>query len=462
MPGAGGEMSDRIVVVGGGLAGIAAAFGAADGGAEVVLLERRRRLGGLTWSFERHGRSFDNGQHVFLRCCTAYLALLERIGVAHQVRLQHRLDLPVLEPGRRPARIRRVNLPAPLHLAPALAGYRPVPLLQRVGLLPAMRALEALDLDDPLLDQETFAHWLARHRQGARAIEALWDLIVLPTVNLHAQDASLLLAATVFRTGLLASADAGDIGWSTVPLSELHDHPARRELGSAGVEVCLEAPVARVSAGDGWSVVTGGRTVDAGAVIVATPPEVAAAIVPAEARLPQVEALGASPIVNVAMVFDRPVTDLPCAAVLGSPLQFLFAHDGGTRLTISLSAADRWIGCRSDDLVATMREALGAVLPEVRGASVVDAVVTREHRATFRGVPGTAALRPPAATAVDGLYLAGAWTATGWPATMEGAVRSGVEAAALALRHLGRGPSTASHRAQPEPPVDLVAQEVHP
>jgi len=448
-------MSRHVVVVGGGLAGIAAALGAADGGAAVTLLERRRRLGGLTWSFERHGRSFDNGQHVFLRCCTAYRALLQRLGVSHLVHLQDRLDLPVLEPGRRPARIRRSRLPAPLHLAPALFGYRPVPASERLGLVRAIGALRSLDLDDARLDQETFGHWLERHGQRSRSIQALWDLIVLPTVNVHACDASLLLAATVFRTGLLASADAGDIGWSTVPLSHLHDLPARRELEGAGVEICLGAPVTTISAADRWSVVTGGRTVVGDAVIVATPPEVTSTIVPADAELPDVGELGASPIVNVAIVFDRPVMDVPCAAVLGSPLQFVFAHDQGRWVTVSLSAADRWVGRRSDELVQTMRDALAAVFAEAGRASVVDAVVTREHRATFRGVPGTARLRPGASTAVDGLFLAGAWTDTGWPATMEGAARSGATAAALALRHL------AEEAPALRPQVPQVPEDVH-
>ncbi len=437
----------RLVVVGGGLAGMAAALEAADAGAEVVLVERRSRLGGLTWSFDRKGRSFDNGQHVFLRCCTAYRGFVDRIGAAGQVHLQDRLDVPVVAPGGRTAHIARTSLPlpSPLHLSASLLTYRHLTPATRIRLGRAVRALMALPLDDPALDRETFASWLTRHGQPAAAVERLWDLVVLPTVNVHASEASLALAAKVFRSGLLDAVDGADIGWSLVPLGVLHGENGARALAAAGVDVYLgDAAAAVTTAPGGVAVQTAARRLHADAVVVALPHEAVPAVLPAGA-VGDLSGLGHSPIVNVHLVLDRRVTDLPFFAAVGSPVQFVFDHTSASGitgpagtgaaqcLTISLSAATGTVGARPEELVRRFHGALGELLPEARRAGLVDGVVSREHTATFRGGPGTAALRPGPATSVPGVFVAGAWCDTGWPATMEGAVRSGAEAARAAL-----------------------------
>ena len=439
----------RVVVVGGGLAGMAAALSAADAGASVTLVEKRQRLGGLTWSFERRGLRFDNGQHVFLRCCAAYRAFLDRIGAAEKVRIQRALDVPVLAPGGRRARIARTAapVPSPFHLGPSLLGYRHLPLAARLRLLRPVLALRELTLEDPALDEVTFASWLARHGQSDRAIERLWDLVVLPTVNVGSEAASLALAAKVFRTGLLDTVDGADIGWATVPLGEIHGDHGRRALDAAGVEVVLgeTADAVEVPAADRVEVCTPRRRLEADAVVVALPHEAVPSVLPRRA-LGDVSGLGRSPIVNVHLVLDRKVTDLPLAASVGSPVQFVFdrtesagvpASSGRQCLVVSLSDATAWIGARPDDLIRTFHAALGELFPKAQEALLVDAVVTREHAATFRGVPRTASLRPPPATRVPGVFVAGAWCATGWPATMEGAVRSGEAAATAALSSLG-------------------------
>jgi squalene-associated FAD-dependent desaturase len=434
----------RLAVIGGGLAGVSAALAAVDAGADVVLLERRSRLGGLTWSFRRHGLWFDNGQHVFMRCCTAYRGFLDRIGASDQVTLQPRLEVPVLAPGGISSSITRTNLPAPLHLLGSLARYRFLGVGERARLARAVLPMRHLDPDDPALDTITFGRWLAEHGQSGRAIERLWDLITLPTVNVPAAEASLAIAIKVFRTGLLDSTDGGDIGWSQVPLRQLHADNASEALSAAGVDVRLGSRVEGLarSADSGWVVSTpeGPDRVDA--VIVATPPEVAATLVP-EGTLPAIEGLGASPIVNVHLVLDRTVTDLPMAAGVGTPIQFLFdrtASSGvkdGQCLAISLSAADTYVGQRPEELVRSFRQALDDLLPSARHARLIDGTVSREHAATFRAVPGTAALRPSARTGLPGLAVAGAWCATGWPATMEGAVRSGQSAVSVVLDGVG-------------------------
>ena len=445
----------KIAVVGGGLAGLAAAVTAADGGAQVTLHERGPRLGGATWSFQRNGRWFDNGQHVFMRCCTEYRAFLDRLGVAEHVAEQSRMSVSVMRPGRRAARIFRTGAPAPLHLARSLLGYSPLSIADRVRAVRTALALRRLDPDDPATDETSFGAWLRFRGETDRSIAGMWDLICLPTVNLRADDASLSLAARVFRTGLLDEAGAGDLGWARVPLGALHGDAAARVIAGQGGEVRLQSHVE--AAADGPSAVVDGQQVDADAVVLAVPHDAVDGLLPPDTVPGQSELaeLGISPIVNVHFVFDRQIMDVPFTAALNSPIQFVFdrteAASWGQRepgesgrgesgrgeqiVAVSQSAAFDEIGSRPAELIERYRSALEDLFPKAAEAEVVDAVVTREHRATFAGRPGTRRLRCGPTTAIDGLFLAGAWTDTGWPATMEGAVRSGNLAARLALDH---------------------------
>jgi len=443
---------ERVVVVGGGLAGLSAAMELSDAGVPVTLLESRSRLGGATWSFRRNGLWFDNGQHVFLRCCTAYRNFLDRIGAAASVHLQDRMELPVVAPGREVAVLRRNRLPAPLHLAGSLMRYHHLTLGDRMRLGRALLPLRRADLDDPALDERTFAEFLRAHGQRPTAVERLWDLICVPTVNLPAAEASLTLAATVFQIGLLSDAAAGDIGWSQLPLARLHADPAAGALERAGADLRTSSPVESVEVGAGGVVVaTATERIPAGAVIVAVPHDAAAALLPGVAGADQWTALGTSPIVNVHLVYDRPVVPHAMAAVIDSPLQFVFDRTGtsglgggGQALAVSLSAATDWVATPSDAIVAVAERELARLFPDAAAARRLDALVIRERAATFRGAPGTGALRPVTRTGVPGVYLAGAWTATGWPATMEGAVRSGVGAARAVLADLSTAALTAA------------------
>jgi squalene-associated FAD-dependent desaturase len=427
----------KVAVVGGGLAGIAAALECADAGAEITLLEGRPRLGGATFSICRDGIWMDNGQHVFLRCCTAYRHFLERIDATRLTELQSRLSIPVVSPGGRIARIERARLPAPAHLLPSLARFPYLSRRDRIGIARAVRPLSKLDLADPALDRRTFGSWLAEHGQSPAAVDALWNLIILPTVNLPATEASLALSAKVFQTGLLGSAEAGDIGYAAVPLQQLHGDTGTQALERAGVDVRTRTRVDRIEPrGSGFDVSFNGDGVDADVVVVTVPHDDAAALLPDGAlpRASELGYLGASPIVNLHVVFDRPVTDLPFAAGHDTPVQWVFDRTSGTGLeqgqylAVSLSCAREYIGQKVEELRAQFVPALERLFPEAGAAQVELFFVTREQRATFRQGPGTAALRPGPRTRIDGLYVAGAWTDTGWPATMEGAVRSGVAA----------------------------------
>jgi squalene-associated FAD-dependent desaturase len=438
-----------VVVIGGGLAGIAAALDCAAAGAEVTLVEVRRRLGGAAYSFERDGMHLDNGQHVFLRCCSAYRALLARLGSERHVAVQPRLEIPVLSPDAPPVVLRRGTLPPPLHLAGALARYPHLTPAQRLSAALAARALTQLDPDDPTLDEQTFGDWLAQRGQDEHAVRVLWDLIALPTLNLPAAQASLALGAFVFRTGLLSGVDAGDIGFHVGTLAETIGEPAERALAAAGVRFRLgwRAQAVRRAAA-GFEIEGGEEGLSAEAVVVALPHARAAGLL--EPLLPQLAAsvrgLGGSPIVNLHVVFDRVVLEEPFAAGVNTPVQYLFdrtaaagAPPGCQYLAVSLSGAEREMQMGVDALRGRYIPALQELLPAARGATVERFLATREHAATFRAAPGTAALRPGPRTSVPGLVLAGSWTNTGWPATLEGAVISGHAAAAEALAGLEPG-----------------------
>ena len=481
-------MRGRVVVVGGGLAGITAAIALAESGADVTLLEARPRLGGATCSFDRDGLIVDTGQHVFLGCCSAYRGLLAKLGMTEHAPLQDRFDVTVLAPGRpasqpgagqpgasqpRRARLRRTALPGPLHMLPALGRYPFLSWAERAQVARPALAMRRVDPAAPAADTERFGDWLAARGQSERARRALWDLFSVSALNIAGDDASLALAATVVKTGLLGKNNAADIGVAALPLGELHGDAAATLLAKLGAQVTLGAKVSAIEAGaiEGGEIevsegqdarfrVRLGRGEDADlaadAVVLAVPHEKAAPLIPPDALPPSTvtgwAGLGASPIVNVHVIYDRPVTNLPFAAAIDSPVQWVFdrtrisgisssnhraanhGRPGQQYLAISLSAADEYADVPAARLREQFVPALAELFPAARDARVTEFFVTRERRATFRQAPGSGALRPKAATRRPGLVLAGAWTDTGWPDTMEGAVRSGL-AAAVELRN---------------------------
>ena len=496
----------KVVVIGGGLAGITAAVALANAKHEVTLLEAKPRLGGATMSFNRDGLVVDTGQHVFLRCCTAYRGLLDRLGMSAHAPIQPRFDVTVVAPGKRTVMKRR-RVPAPLHMLPALLGYPFLTNPERVRLSLAALAFRRLDENDPKTDQLRLGDWLEAHGQDVRTRRVLWDLFSVSSINVPGDDASLALAAVVVKTGLLGAADAADIGVPALSLGELHGAAAARHLAKVGATVRLQAKVAAIEPkGDEFLIRLGGAqqqdvpaeseadgapdTVEgsavgrapggyggsspretaelvADAVVLAVPHEQAARLIPPGALPAETvdgwAGLGAAPIVNVHVIYDRKVMDVPFAAAVDSPVQWVFDRtrisgmhargDDGQYLAISLSAADEYANMPVAELREKFVPALAELFPAARDANVTEFFVTREKRATFRGVPGTARLRPKAATQLPALVLAGSWTDTGWPDTMEGAVRSGLNAviALFAERPMAKSAIVSGARQAPLP-----------
>jgi squalene-associated FAD-dependent desaturase len=451
----------RAVVIGGGLAGITAAIDLRDAGVDVTLLESRPRLGGAATSYARGDLMVDNGQHVFLRCCDQYQGLLARLGVTDLVAIQERFDVTVLSPARS-ARLRRDALPSPLHLARALLRYPLLSIAERARVGRAALGFRLADPASPDLDGQRLGSWLAARGQDERARRRLWDLFIVSALNIHGDEAAVGLAATVIKTALLGARDAADIGMARVPLGRLHADATAALLDRLGVQVRIGARAGGIEglSGGGFRVglSRGEETQEPEADVQPVVADVVVLAVPADqaARLagpagveqaPAWAALGHSPILNVHVVYDRRVTDLPFAAAVDSPVQWVFDKTSqagvaaGQYLAVSISAADDVIDMPTAELRGLFVPALEQLFPAAARAGIRDFFVTRERRATFRQAPGSGALRPGAATSVPGLALAGAWTSTGWPDTMEGAVRSGHEAAQQLIRELAAQPS---------------------
>ena len=401
----------KAAVVGGGLAGCTAAFELLDAGHDVTLIEARPTLGGAVQTLpERDGDPPpppDNGQHIALGCFTEYLAFLERIGESDSVR-RMRLSLPVVDEGRRWSRISPGSI--------LLARYGHLPLRERplIWQLLALRGLDPATHDD-----ETFADLLLRRGQSPLAIERFWDVFIRPALNLPSSEASAAMGLFTVQTALLAGRRAGELVLPVKPLGWMHGDAARRTLERGGASVETGVRVEDLD------------DLDADAIVVATPPAESARL------LGETEpGLDPSPIVSVHLLFDRPLLRTPLAALLGSDAHWVFDRgalighrpEQGQYLTVVSSGVPELMEIRGRELV----DHIGAQINERLGpAELVWSRVSREPQATVALRPGTAALRPGPHTSHPNVTRAGAWTATGWPATMESAVRSGRVAARM-------------------------------
>jgi squalene-associated FAD-dependent desaturase len=455
--------SDRVIVVGGGLAGIAAALTLAEAGAQVTVLEARPWLGGATWSFGRRGLVIDNGQHVFPRCFTAYRDLLTRLGTADLVPVQDRLDVTVLTPDGR-VRLRRSGWPAPVHLAWVLARYRPLSVPERISVLQAALSMWLTDLTAEGQPGGSIGDWLSRHGQSERTRGRFWDTFLVPLLNCDSEQADVGTAAGLLNALLFSGRDHADLGLPAVPLRDLHAGPAAGVLTELGADIRtgVQATAVQCEPGGGFVVqVAQGQAADladqlplglevhqeyqSAAVVLAVPPWVASSLVPSELAADAAAwgSLTPSPSISLHVMYDTRVTRLPFAATVGSPLRWIADKTraaglhAGQYLAATLPTAAGYV----DMPVAALRDQFlpefERLFPAAAAAGVEDFFVTRERAATFCPAPGSRVLRPEQTTRVRGLVLAGAWTSTGWPDTVEGAVRSGLLAAAGALRVLG-------------------------
>ena len=421
----------KVLIAGGGLAGLAAAAALGGAGFEVGVFEARSFLGGRATSYPVPGspdepaETIDNCQHVLLRCCVNLLDFYARLGVRRHIRFYR--EFYFIEPGGRVSVLRRGPLPAPFHFA---GSFRSLSFLDNWDKLAIARGLLALRRerarrDD--LDRITMLEWLREKRQTPRAIERFWRQVLVSAVNEDLDRMAARHGFQVFWLGFLARSDSYEMGIPAVPLRELYSADGWEKLGR--VRFFLRSPVERIGP-DGF--VVNGHLEAAEYYICALPFErLQAAGLPA----PPLEH---SPITGVHLWFDREITTLPHATLLDRTMQWMFNKNGGRYLQLVVSASRQLTGCSRGQIVDLAVADLAAFFPKVSEAALLKAHVVKEQRATFSAGPKTESLRPECRTAAPNLFVAGDWTRTGWPATMEGAVRGGYLAAEAVARAAGR------------------------
>lgn len=434
-----------VSIVGGGLAGLSAACGLAAAGFRVTLFERRPYLGGRASSYQHPGTGevVDNCQHVLLGCCTNLVEFYRRIGVDDKIRWFDRLVF--LEPGGRESVISSSWLPAPLHNLPS---FLSVPSLARGDKIAIVRAMSAIvrGVEDRA---ETFLDWLKRQRQTDRAIERFWKVVLVSALNEDLDRVSVRYGAQVFRESFLKSREAGRMGVPTVPLSELYS-AAGEYIRRRGGDVQLRVPVEVFESGpDHVRLCTAGNELRSDFAVLALPFNAVSSILPqspeSEPLRRAAAGLESSPITGIHLWFDRQITPLEHAVLLDRTVQWMFhkslllrrSDNGGSYVELVVSSSKGLVENSKNEIVELALHELGDFFPGARQAKLLKSTVIKEVHATYSPAPGVDAHRPPNVTAWPRVFLAGDWTATGWPATMEGAVRSGYMAAEALARVAG-------------------------
>jgi squalene-associated FAD-dependent desaturase len=462
-----------VAVAGGGLAGLAAACALSDAGFRVTLFEKRPFLGGRASSWEHPGTGevVDNCQHVLFRLCTNLMEFYQRIGVAHQIRWYD--EMTFIEPGGRTSVIKSSPLPAPLHTAPSFLRF---PFLDAADKLCIARALLPLTLTRPRDTGQSFQHWLDQHGQTKQSVQRFWRPILVSALSEELDLISISAAAQVVRESMKSPA-ARHMGVPTVPLTDLYSVAGDYVRARGGV-LQFRRPVENFSANSS-QVRVRLRRQQAGTeenleepfdyLVVALPFDGLDRVLPqapeSEPIREQLSHFETAPITGIHLWFDRQISDLDHAVLLDRTIQWMFhksrlqprrslgtpAAEGrnnigltdassqapGSYLELVVSSSKTLIDKSRAEIVDLALREVGEFFPAARDASLVKSTVIKELHATYSPRPGIDAHRPAPATAWSRVFLAGDWTATGWPATMEGAVRSGYLAAEALARAAG-------------------------
>ncbi len=413
----------EVIVIGGGLAGLSAAVALAEAGHSIRILEARPFLGGRATSYEvGDSETIDNCQHILLRCCVNLLDFYRRLGVSGDIKFYP--EYVFIEPGGRRSIMRAGLLPAPLHFTESLLTLKFLSLPEKLavarGLLAVRRERSRGDLD-----RITMQQWLEEHHQPPRAMERFWRQVLVSAISEEPDRIAAVHGLQVFALAFLARSNAYEMGVPVVPLGSLYRPEAWQRIGN--VKMRLRAPVERIALEGGavTGVSAAGEDLRADYYVCALPFERLSAFNLGV----DVGGLTHAPITGIHLWFDRPVIDIPQATFLDRTIQWIFNKSEGRYVQLVVSASHSLVPMPRAEVIALALRELAEFLPAVREAKLEKAHVVKEVRAVFSPRPGLESRRPPSCTAVRNLFLAGDWTRSGWPGTMEGAVRSGYLAA---------------------------------
>lgn len=474
--------SPPTVIVGGGLAGLATAVGLQQSQSspppKVLLLESRPRWGGRATSIvdQTTGETIDNCQHVGMGCCTNFIHFCETVGVAHHFRRERALTF--IGPKQESSRFAAGPWPAPLHLAGAFAGLKHLSWKDRWSLAWGLKRLaKSRPRDD---DPTTFADWLTQNGQSPRVQERFWNVVLVSALSETLDRLNLAAARKVFVDGFLAHRAAWEVHIPTAPLGDLYGSSVQTWLTSHGVDTRLSTGVQQIELTEGrvsGVLLRSGERLPATRVVLAVPAQRVADLLPEAARsLPefaQLNRLEWAPISSAHFWFDREAIPLPHAALVGYRSQWLFnrtalhapapastpgvpAPDSGWSYQVVISASRDLASEDRESILDEILAELTRIWPLVAQVRVLHRRLITEHTAALSMLPGVEAFRPPQRTSVPGLYLAGDYTRTGWPSTMEGAVRSGY-LAAQAIQQDAL-PNDSLQLIQPDLPTSLWAR----
>jgi squalene-associated FAD-dependent desaturase len=428
-----------VTVVGGGVAGMSAACALAEAGLRVWLVERRGYLGGRASSYLHPGVNevIDNCQHVLFGCCTNLIGFYKRIGVAEQIHWTHAMTM--IEPGGRRSELGPSFLPAPLHGLPKLIAAHAFTLADKAALARAFRILLRPVAAD---SSESLAGWLERNGQTKGTVDRFWRLVIASALNADLDCIGVPYAAKVIRELFMNSAEAGAMGMSSVPLSELYAG-AEKFLTERGSEVLFNRNVERAQWDEEtsqWTLETRDGEVVSDLLVLALPFEATAKLIPnmppaegVDGLLGKIDRHEHWPISSVHLWFDREITDLPHAVLLDREIHWMYNKGRlqpwrklkGSYLELVQSASRRFAALPREEAIAQALAELTEFFPAVAAAKLEKAALIKEVRATFGVPPGVDAFRPGSASPWPNCVLAGDWIATGWPSTMESAARSG-------------------------------------
>jgi len=421
----------KVLIAGGGLAGLAAAAALGGAGFDVDLFEARPFLGGRATSYAapaadgQDAEVIDNCQHVLLRCCVNLLDFYTRLGVRDRIKFYR--EFYFIEPGGRISVLSRGRLPAPLHFTGAFLKMHCLSKADKISIGRALYAMRRERTRRKDLDRISMLDWLLQKRQTPNAISRFWRQVLVSAVNEDLERMAATHGFQVFWLGFLARADSYEMGVPSVPLGKLYDVEAWKRIGS--VHMHFRAPVERI---DEQGFVVAGERRTADHYICALPFE-------------RLEAVGLdapkfehSPITGVHLWFDREIMNLPHATLLDRTIQWVFNKDAGRYLQCVVSASRDLTALSRNEIIEIAVGDLRLYFPKVKDAKLVKAHVIKEQRATYSAAPETECLRPTPEAGLPKVVLAGDWTRTGWPATMEGAVRSGYLAAETVAQAAGR------------------------